>query len=315
MSTYDTNDTGTRGTYDRYARHLKRQATLSEKRNRITDVLPTIPGTTSNDKLSARQLSQVRDENRRLYYEIEVLQSRIAKYSEAEERFEQEIENIHHAHQLEIEQYQNHLREMMDELNQKQQAYQEMEQRSHELYQSFQDAVEEEAGKLVSEAAQTMVLSPEHTPPLLHDVVKTLEFQVKQTEDQHVAELMALMRQAQRKNEQLEWELAQERENLFNEKQKVFDEQKRLGEQDKQREKMLKAYLRTRFAAAVTASTTAFLLLYAIIALGLFTVMKVSIYWSIFLPIAICAVLAFFITRMNTHARYFRPTPAPAAKK
>jgi hypothetical protein len=260
-------------------------------------------------------MALARDENRRLYYEIEALQSRIAQYSEAEARFEQEIETIHHAHQLEIEQYQGHLREMMDELNQKQQAYQEMEQRYQNLYQSFQDAVEEEAGKLVSEAAQTMVLSPEHTPPLLHDVVKTLEFQVKQTEDQHVAELMALMRQAQRKNEQLEWELAQERENLFNERQKVFDEQKRLSKQDKLRETMIKAYLRTRFAMAVTAATTAFLLLYAIIALGLYTVMKLSIYWSIFLPIAVCAILAFFVTRMNTHARYFRPAAAPAAKK
>jgi len=316
MSTYDdTNDNGTRVSYDRYARHLKRQATLSEKRNRTTDVLPAIPGDASNGKLSSRQLALARDENRRLYYEIEVLQSRIAQYSEAEARFEQDIENIHHAHQLEIEQYQSHLREMMDELNQKQQAYQEMEQRYQNLYHSFQDAVEEEASKLVAEAAQTMVLSPEHTPPLLHDVVKTLEFQVKQTEDQHVAELMALMRQAQRKNEQLERELAQERENLFNERQKVFDEQKRLSEQDRQREKMIKAYLRTRFAMAVTSLTSAFLLLYAIIALGLYTVMGLSIYWSIFLPIIGCAILAFFVTRINTHARYFRPTAAPAAKK
>ena len=176
MSTYDTNDNGSKVSYDRYARHLKRQVTLNEKRHRITDVLPAIPGDTSNGKLSARQLSQLRDENRRLYHEIEALQTRIAQYSEVEAQFEQDIENIHHAHQLEIEQYQSHLREMMDELNQKQQAYQEMEQRYQDLYHSFQDAVEEEAGKLVSEAAQTMVLSPEHTPPLLHDVVKRWSF-------------------------------------------------------------------------------------------------------------------------------------------
>lgn len=316
MSTYDdTNENETRVSYDRYARHLKRQATLSEKRHRTTDMLPAIPNDAPNGNLSSRQLAQARDENRRLYYEIEALQSRIAQYSEAEARFEQDIENIHHAHQLEIEQYQSHLREMMDELNQKQQAYQEMEQRYQNLYHTFQDAVEEEASKLVAEAAQTMVLSPEHTPPLLHDVVRTLEFQVKQTEDQHVAELMAFLRQAQRKNEQLERELAQERENLFNERQKVFDEHQRLSEQDKEREKMIKAYLRTRFAMAVTASTSAFLLLYAITALGLYTVMKLSIYWSVFLPILVCAILAFFVTRMNTHARYFKPAaPAPQKK-
>jgi len=226
MSTYETNGNIAKESSDRYARHLSRQVILSEKRNRTTDVLPIIPSDASNGKLNARQLAQVRDENRRLHHEIEELQSRIAQYSEAEAQFDQEVETIHHAHQLEIEQYQSHLREMMDELNQKQQIFLEMEQRYHELYHSFQDAVEEEAGKLVTEAAQTMVLSPEHTPPILHDVVKTLEFQVKQTEDQHVAELMALMRQAQRKNDMLEQALAQERENLFNERQKVFEEQK-----------------------------------------------------------------------------------------
>lgn len=315
MSTYDTNDTGIRTPYDRYARHLKRQATLSEKRNRTTDVLPALPDDSSSGKLGARQLALARDENRRLYHEIEILQSRIAEYNEAEAQFEQEVENIHHAHQLEIEQYQSHLREMMDELNQKQQAYQEMEQRYQDLYHTFQDAVEEEASKLVAEAAQTMVLSPEHTPPLLHDVKKTLEFQVKQTEDQHVAELMALMRQAQRKNEQLERELARERENVFNEKQRVFEEQKRLGEQAREREKMIKAYLRTRFAMAVTALTSALLLLYAITTLGLYAVMKLPIYWSVFLPIVLCALLAFFVTRINTHARYFKPAAAPPTKK
>lgn len=315
MSTYDTNDNGSKVSYDRYARHLKRQVTLNEKRHRITDVLPALPGDTSNSKLSARQLSQLRDENRRLYHEIEALQTRIAQYSVVEAQFEQDIENIHHAHQLEIEQYQSHLREMMDELNQKQQAYQEMEQRYQDLYHSFQDAVEEEAGKLVSEAAQTMVLSPEHTPPLLHDVVKTLEFQVKQTEDQHVAELMAFLRQAQRKNEQLERELAQERENLFNEKQKVFEEQKRMHEQGELRKKSIEAYLRTRFAMKVASLTSAFLLLYAISVLGLAKTTTFGIYWSTFLPLIVCSVLAFFVTRMTTHSRYFKPTAAPAAKK
>lgn len=313
MSTYDTNGNIAKESYDRYARHMSRQVILSEKRNRTTDVLPIIPSDASNGKLGARQLAQVRDENRRLHHEIEELQSRIAQYSEAETQFDQEVETIHHAHQLEIEQYQSHLREMMDELNQKQQTFQEMEQRYQELYHSFQDAVEEEAGKLVTEAAQTMVLSPEHTPPILHDVVKTLEFQVKQTEDQHVAELMALMRQAQRKNEMLELALAQERENLFNERQKVFEEQKRMSEQSVLRHKMIDAHLRTRFATVVTALTTVLLMVYGITALGMYTVFRMSIYWSIISPLAICAVLAFIITRLNTHARYFRP-PTPQKK-
>ena len=307
MSTHDGNGDISKESYERYARHLSRQVILSEKRNRTTDVLPIIPGDTPASKASARQITHLRDENRRLHFEVEELQSRVGQYMEAEAQFEQEIDTIHNAHQMEIEQYQSHLREMMDELNQKQQASQEMEQRYQELYHSFQDAVEEEAGKLVTEAAQTMVLSPEHTPPILHDVVKTLEFQVKQTEDQHVAELMALMRQAQRKNDMLEQELARERENLVNERQKVYEEQKRMHDQSVLRHKMIDAHLRTRFATLVTSLTSALLLVYAITALGLYKVMKLNIYWSVFLPLLVCALLAFFITRMTSHARYFRP--------
>ena len=312
MSTYDTNGNISKESYERYARHLSRQGILSEKRNRTTDMLPSLSSDTTNGKLSARQVAQLRDENRRLRHEVEELQSRIAQYAEAEAQFEQEIDTIHHAHQLEIEQYQSHLREMMDELNQKQQALQDMEQRYQELYHSFQDSVEEEAVKLVTEAAQTMLLSPEHTPPILHDVVKTLEFQVKQTEDQHVAELMALMRQAQRKNELLEQELARERENLFNERQKVFEAQNRMREQSELRRKMIESYLRTRFAMSVSGLTTVFLIVYGMIALALATVIKWPITWSIILPLVVCAVLAFIITRMSANARYFRP---PDAKK
>ncbi len=123
---------------------------------------------------------------------------------------------------------------------------------------------------------------------------------------------MALMRQAQRKNQLLEQELAQERENLFNERQKVFEEQKRIREQGELRKKMIESYLRTRFAMKVASLTSAFLLLYAVIALGLAKATTLGIGWSIFLPLIVCAVLAFFITRMTTHSRYFRP---PAVQK
>ncbi|HVB73622.1 MAG TPA: hypothetical protein VNE38_08710 [Ktedonobacteraceae bacterium] len=314
MSTSDGNGNTSMDSYERYARHLNRQVILNEKRGRTTDVLPAISSDANAGKLNARQVTSLRDENRRLRLEIEELQRNIAQYREAEAQFEQEIETIHKAHQLEIEQYQSHLREMMDELNQKQTALQDLEQRFQELYRTFQDAVEEEAGKLVTEASQTLVLSPEHTPPILHDVVRTLEFQMKQTEDQYVAELLALMRQAQRKNDLLEAELAQERENLANERQKVYTEQKRIREQGDLRYKMIESHLKTRFAMQVTALTSAFVLLFAIFELTLYSGLRLPVYWSVFLSIFVCAVLAFVITRITTHARYFRP-PSATKKK
>ncbi len=308
MSTQDMHDTNGHtsiDSYERYVRHLSRQVIISEKRNRTTDVLPAIESEVPVGKLSARQASHLRDENRRLHQEVDELQRRVALA-------EQEIATLHHAHPLEIEQYQGHLRELMEELNQKQQASQEMEQRYQELYHSFHDAVEEEAAKLVTEAAQTMVLSPDYTPPILHDVVRTLEFQVKQTEDQSVAEIMALMRQAQRKNELLEQELAQERENLANERQKTYAEQKRIREQADLRYKMIETSLRTGYAAILTILATSCLLVFALIEVTLFTYFKLSIYWSIFIPMVVCAALAFVITRFIAHARYYRP---PAKKK
>ncbi|HLX56213.1 MAG TPA: hypothetical protein VKR83_04245 [Ktedonobacteraceae bacterium] len=315
MSTHQENGNTSIDSYERYARHLSRQVILSEKRNRTTDVLPAIISDAAVGKLSTRQITQLRDENRRLRREVDELQRRIAEYSEIDARFEQEVDTIHKGHQLEIEQYQNHLREMMDELNQKQQALQDMEQRYQELYHSFHDAVEEEAAKLVTEAAQTMVLSPEHTPPILHDVVKTLEFQVKQTEDQHVAELLALMRQAQRKNELLEQELAQEHQKLTYERQKIYVEQNRIREQGELRNKMIAAHLRARFSLLVTLLTTGCLLLFAIVELILYADAKLPVYWSLFIPIVICAVLAYFVSLIGSHVRYFRPPQKQQSKQ
>src|SRR6266700_3162078 len=166
MSSHDENGYTSTGAIARHSRRLSRQDILNEKRHRTTDVLPTIASDAPDGKLGTRQMTQLRDENRRLRRELEELQRRVVQHREAEAQLEKEIETVHTGHQLEIEQYQSHL------------------------------------------------LSPEHTPAILHDVMKTLEFQVKQTEDQHVAEIMALMRQVQRKNEQLEHELAQERDKI-----------------------------------------------------------------------------------------------------
>src|SRR5204863_95104 len=82
---------------------------------------------------------------------------------------------------------------------------------------------------------------------ILHDVMKTLEFQVKQTEDQHVAEIMVLMRQVQRKNEQLEHQLAQEREKIAQERQKIIVQQNSVREQGELRKKTIESRLRASF--------------------------------------------------------------------
>lgn len=307
MSLHDEHGYTSTGAIERHSRRLSRQELLNGKRHRTTDVLPTVDSDVPDGKLSLRHMTQLRDENRRLRRELEELQRRVVQHREAEAQLEKELETVHTGHQLEIEQYQSHLREMMDELNQKHQSLLDIERRYQELYHSFHESVEEEAGKLVSEAAQTLVLSPEHTPAILHDVMKTLEFQVKQTEDEHVAEIMALMRQVQHKNELLEQQLAQEQENMAQERHKIIVQQNSVREQGELREKTIETRLQARFTAVVTLLTTALLFLLATIQSVAFIYLKWPVYWALFGPIVICMVLALIFGRIGSHTRYYRP--------
>jgi septal ring factor EnvC (AmiA/AmiB activator) len=299
---------------ERLARHISRQDFLNEKRMRNTDVLPSIDESAFAGKttIGPRQVSQLRDENRRLRREVEELQRRIIQHRHAEQRLEQDIDAVRYGHQLEIEQYQTNLREMMDELNQKQEALQEMEQRYQNLYHTFHESVESEAGKLVSEAAQTLILSPEHTPPILHDVMKTLEFQVKQTEDQHVAQLMALMRQAQRKTAQLELELENEREHIAEERQRLLVQQNSISEQAKLRQKYIESSLRARFTGIVTLIAGSVLVIFALLELAMVEYFKAPLYLALFSPIIFLVILAFVLARTSSNPG--QPQKKPAAK-
>lgn len=295
------------GAVERPSRRDIRREIINEKRSKNTDVLPSLADTPQDGTVSARQISHLREENRRLRRELEELQRRIVHLKETEAHLEKEIETIHHGHQLEIEQYQIHLRELMDELNQKQQALSEIEQRFQELYHSFNEAIEDEAQKMVSEAAQTLILAPDHTPAILHDVMKTLEFQVKQTEDAHVAEIMALLRQAQYKTRQLEQEVEREREGMAQERQQIIAMQNNVRLEAEKRFNTIEKRLRAQFSSQIMLLTTVVLLILSTIQLGAIKVFKLPVGWAIYGPIILCAVLAFLIPYFTAHARYYSP--------
>ena len=318
------------GPIDRSARAASRREIINEKRNRNTDMLPKINGEMPNSKISARQVAQMREENKRLRWELDQRHHLIYQYRQTQAQLEQEIDAIHRDHQKVIEQYEIHLREAIDECNQLHTANQELERRYQELDHSFHDTVTEEASKMVEEAAHTLALSPEHTPPLLRDVAKTLEFQVKQTEDLHVAELLSLMRQAQRKAELLEWELANEREKIAAERQNLLVQQAKISEQAKYRFNTMQQHLRARWTLVLALMAAALLVLVPIIQL-VFVSWKVPLYIAIFAPVLICIGAAFLFARAYTNKRLQEanqklrqnptPTPnkstvpAPAAKK
>lgn len=284
----------------RISRHLSRLDILNGKRQRNTDILSSVKSDGQQNVRNARQPDPIRDENLRLRRELDVLQRRLAQEHAAKVQLEQEIETIHHGHRLAIEQYQNSLREMMEELNQKQNALQELDRHYQELEQSFHITVEAETRKLLDEAAQTMEHSPGYTPPILHGVMRTLELQLKRTEDQHVAEIMALMRQAQRKNDLLEQELAQERENTAQERQQLQVQRHKLIEQSKARQQFIAASLSARFTGLVAIVSTVLLVICIFIQITLFEYFKIPLYWALFSPILLCALLALVFARMGS---------------
>ena len=304
---FSPNDTGygTNGSIMRATRAASRRELLkSKQRVRNTDLLPDAAEEETQDKIARPQSTAVYShaENLRLHKELEALQEQLEAYQTNMDLLDEQIKTIHKAHQQEIEQYQQHLRDMMEERNQMQEQNQELESKYQDLYRSFQDAVEEEANKMVQEAAQTLVLSPEHAPALLSDVVKTLEAQVRQTEDQRTAELLTVMRQAQYKAELLEQETARERQELAAERESLRSLRENMAAQAKQRYETESIGLRARWTAGLT-----------FISLTLFTLMIVlelvfmnltnSFAIALFLPLGICAVLGYLFARMHTSGR------------
>ena len=280
---------------ERSSRAASRRELINEKRQRNTDILTHSTG--ENGKTVVRQL---REENKRLRWELDELHHLLYQRQQTQAQLEKEIETIHRSHQDIIEQYEINLHEMIDERNQLQEANRVLEERYQELYHSFHDTVEEEATRMVEEAARTLVLSPEHTPALLRDVAKTLEFQVKQTEDQHVAELLSLMRQAQHKAELLEEELANEREKIAAERQNLLALQNSISQQAKLRYDTIRKHLQARWTLIVTLMSAALILLVPIFQLLFFSI-NAPLFIALFFPPLICVGLAFLFARARTN--------------
>ena len=290
------------GPIDRSARIAYRREIINEKRQKHTDMLPNINGEMSNGKTTSRQIAQLREENKRFRWKIDEQQHLIYQYRQTQAQLEREIDNLHRIKQNEIEQYEIHLREAIDERNQLEEANQDLKRRYQELDHSFHETVSVEAKKMVAEAANTIILTPEYTPPLLRDVAKTVELHMKQTEDQHVAELLALIRQAQYKADLLEQELAIEREKIASERQNLLDQQSRISEQAQYRYTTMQQHLQAHWTLLLTMMAALLLILVPIFQL-VFVAMKVPLDIAIFVPVAICISIAFLIARAYTNKK------------
>lgn len=300
----------TTGEIERPTRSATRRAMLYEKRQSIlqqkhTESLPQVNGNASNGKNSSRTLIQLREENKRLHWELEDQQRLLQEYKAALDQYEKEIQAIHSGYRQELDQYQNHLRDMMQERNEMQDAQKQLEQRYQELYHNFQNTVEEEANRMVAEAAQTLILTPEHLPEIFQDVAKTLEFRARQSEDQHIAEALTLIRQAQAKAQQLEQELHQERQRTAAERQNLIDLQKSVREQATLRYKTLRAHLQARYTTTLMGMGLALLLILIVLQTVFFSLFKIPLTQTIILalvcPIPVCAALSLIFARLRTN--------------
>src|SRR5438067_5384356 len=169
---------------ERAPRPHNHRNSLSERRQHIlhqkhTDTLPTVSNEAANGRIAWRQLIQLREENKRLRWELAEL--------------DKEIEAIHSSHQQEIEQYENHLQNMMEERDRLKESHYQLERRYQELYHDFHNTVEEEAQKMVQEAARTIVLSHESRPTMMNEAMRTVELHFRQVEDERTAEALCLM--------------------------------------------------------------------------------------------------------------------------
>ena len=292
--------TQTTGVLEQLPRVLERQSTLTAKRQRIiaeknTDTLPPLTPEAPSAKVAWRQVVQLRKENTHLRVALEnqrtEMQKVLSASTQLQSEFDHETALVHQGHQQDLAYYQKQLQALMDERNQLSEKQQALEERYQALQQSFQDTVQAEAHKLMQEAAEAAILSPEHASPLVQDVVKTVELHVRQEEDKHLAEALYLKREVQRMADFLQ----QERQKLRQEQQQFLSFQLSVREQTDLRQKLHEKRLSTHQQAISLATSFSLLVVFIIlefICLALFHVPAIgSVTLSILIPVIVCILL------------------------
>jgi predicted nucleic acid-binding Zn-ribbon protein len=298
----------------------RRRSILRQKQSeRETESLPTVKKNTAEQaKGAGRQVVQLRDENKRLRSELAELrgemQRLVAEHTAMQGHFEREVSVIHSGHLQELEQTQRHLQEVTKERNRFQESYRKMEHRYQELYSNFQVALEEETEKMLSEAAQTLIISPENAPAVLRGAVKTIELQVRQDEDQQLGAAHGLKDEFRRITSRLE----QEQSALEEERQTLLRMQNSAREQAELRHKTLQERLRARWTTALAFLTTGVLVLLVVLQYLFLFLLRVRISNTISIallaPIVLCVLLAIVFSRPFATMRHFYKS-APQKKK
>ncbi len=290
LSSDDT--TQTTGAIEKISRPYNHRDYVSERRQQIlrqkqTEDLPHISSQETQGRIVWRQYIQLREENKRL-------RSEIARYVD-------EIDTMLNAHQQDIALYESHLDTITAQLNRTMQDHLDLERRYEELYHSFQSAVEEEAHNMLAEATRTLELDPENRPTT--DALKTVGLHVKQIEEQHTAETLYLIRQAQKKAYQLEDELAQERQQMAVERENMQNQQNSWREQAGLQIHLEEEQLRAKFIATITLIATILVILLVISQLLFLSWLHVPFAVALLVPGFLFALIAGFLAYIRSTAR------------
>src|SRR5579859_214256 len=267
-----------------------------------TDALPQLSVDTTGVKSTWRQAVHLREENMRLRVELEETRSELRQmmhaYSARQAEHESEVRIIHHGQQQEIDQYQDHLRAMMEERNRIQEAYHRAEQRYQELYHSFQDAVEEEARKIVAGAVQQLEQPSAEVPTLLQDVVKSLELHTTQIENQHLMEALYLKSRIKQMVAQLDIE----RQQVEIEHQHLMAMQQTAREQAELRQKLLHQRFRARWKVVSLFALPGSLALLVVLQFVFLFVFQIHLFallsLSLLAPVLLCSLLTLTYSRL-----------------
>ncbi len=308
-------------TFDhRSALSERRQNILQQKQSeKETETLPAVKNEvaeqgTAGAKVAWRQVTQLREENRRIRHELDAMhgemQRLLKEYTAMQGDFEREVTVIHSGHSHELEQYHGHLQEVTNERNHLQEAYRTMERRYQELYSNFTATVQEECEKHLSVAAQTLVLEPDAAPIELQDAMRTIKLRATQIEQKQLVEARYLTGEAQRITTQLE----QEHSEVEAERQKLLGMQDTVREQAELRYSMVQSHLRARWTIAFTLVTLSVLVLLVVLQYSFLTLFHVhlilAITVSLLAPILICIVCALLFSRpFSTLKQYYEAAP------
>lgn len=282
---------------ERHSAHTGKHQRTTEEKN--TDILAPLTSESPNAKVAWRQVAQLRKENMYLRAALEgqraETQKILGEYTQLRSELDHEIAELREGQQQNLASYQTQLQELTNERNQLSETLQVLEDRYQALEKSFQDTVQEEAHKLMQEVAEVAMRSPDNAPPLLQDVVKTVEAHLRQEEDKHLIEALSLKRKVQQMVDLLE----QERQQLQQEQQQLLSFQLSVREQAAARQKLLEERFRARQKVTSFITSFSLLALFVIlefICLALFrTPFAGSVALSIVIPIVVCILLRMIV--------------------